>query len=300
MNKIFSKNKKKFILILTGVLLIIAAVIGVFVYQNYQRQKELDTYTAQITEYNDSFSNTDDRSEKIEILQNISEDFRTYSKTDSPLDEIIRQYNDGINTMKSCFTSEYEKTLSDHTLDNLEEITDKEQIKTAKTSLSALAETITSETDTVCTEEEALAYTDSINTLIVSYEKRITAIEEQEKKEAEEQARKEAEEKARQEEEARQAAQQTQQTSSSGSCNNSGSSSGGSSGSSSGGSSSSGSSSGGSSGGSTSDGRYQTGTSWYESESGRTEYQEYSDGSWTAQDDQGNSWSSDDLKEWLD
>ena len=278
MKNITSKNKKKFAIILIAIFIIISAIVGVFIYQKYQRQKELDTYTTQITAYHDSFSNTDDRSEKIEILQNISKDFTTYSKTDTPLDEIIQQYNDEIDTMKSYFTSEYEKTISDNTLDNLEEITDKESINTAKSNLSVLSETITSETDTVCTEEEAHTYTDSINTLITSYENRITAIEEQEKKEAEEKAKKEAEEKARQEEEARQAAQEAQQASSSGNYNNSSSPS----------------------GDSSSGGRYQTGSSWYEDENGRTEYKEYSDGSWTAQDDQGNSWSSDDLSEWLD
>ena len=278
MKNITSKNKKKFAIILIAIFIIISAIVGVFIYQKYQRQKELDTYTTQITAYHDSFSNTDDRSEKIEILQNISKDFTTYSKTDTPLDEIIQQYNDEIDAMKSYFTSEYEKTISDNTIENLEEITDKESINTAKANLSALSETITSETDTVCTEEEALTYTDSINTLITSYENRITAIEEQEKKEAEEKAKKEAEEKARQEEEARQAAQEAQQASSSGNYNNSSSPS----------------------GDSSSGGRYQTGSSWYEDENGRTEYKEYSDGSWTAQDDQGNSWSSDDLSEWLD
>lgn len=252
-------------------------------YQKYQRQKELDTYTIQITTYHDSFSNTDDRSEKIEVLQNISKDFTSYNKTDTPLDEIIKQYKDEIDTMKSYFTSEYAKTISDNTLENIEEITDKERINTAKANLSALSEIITSETDTVCTEEEALTYTDSINTLITSYENRITAIEEQEKREAEEKAKKEAEEEAKR--------KAIQQASSSNNYNSSGSSSGG---------SSSGGSSGGNTSSSSSGGRYQTGTSWYEDENGRTEYQEYSDGSWTAQDDQGNSWSSDDLSEWLD
>lgn len=265
------KSKMKFVIILIAILVIITAIAGVALYQKYQRQKELDTYSAEITEYNDTFSNTEDHSEKIKILQNISEDFAAYSKADTPLDEIIQKYNDGINTMKSYFTSEYEKMLSDNTLDNLEELTDKAAINAAKNNLSALSETITSETGIVCTEEEALTYTDSINTLITSYEERITAIEEQEKKEAEEEA-------------ARQAAQEAQQAASSGNYDSTGSYSGG----------------GSSSGGSSSSGRYQTGTSWYEDENGRTEYQEYSDGSWTAQDDQGNSWSSDDLKEWLD
>ncbi len=53
-------------------------------------------------------------------------------------------------------------------------------------------------------------------------------------------------------------------------------------------------------GSSSSDGRYQTGWSYYESEEGRTDYKHYSDGSWSATDDEGNSWTSDDLKEWLD
>ena len=272
MKNIISENKKKFVIILIAILLIICAIVGVFMYHKYQRQKESDTYTAQITEYNDSFSNADDRGKKIEILRNISNDFTAYSKTGTPLDEIIQKYNNEINTMKSYFISEYEKTLSDNTLDNLEEIADKERINTAKSNLSVLSETITSEMYTVCTDEEALTYTGSINTLILSYEKRIAEIEEQEIKEAEE--------KARQDEEARQAAQQA--SSGFGDYD------------------SSGSSSGGSYGGSTSNGRYQTGTSWYTDSDGTTEYKEYSDGSWTAQDEQGNSWSSDDLKEWLD
>lgn len=68
MKNIISENKRKFAILLIAILLFISAIVGVFMYQRYQHQKELDTYTTQITTYHDSFANTADRNPKIEIL----------------------------------------------------------------------------------------------------------------------------------------------------------------------------------------------------------------------------------------
>ena len=97
--QIHFKGKIKFVIILISAVLIISAVIGIVSYQKYQRQRELDTYSAKITEYAMSFSNAEERNEKIKILQDIEEDFKTYSETDSPLDEITQKYSAEIDSM---------------------------------------------------------------------------------------------------------------------------------------------------------------------------------------------------------
>ena len=284
--KINFKSKKVIIpIIIAVIVLIIASVLGYRYYQQQELQKKIDTAIAQIEKTETDFNKGDTREDKLTLLQSISKEHVDYEKSKDVIKEIDEKYHSVISDMQKVFREEYDKTLTDNMLKDIDKISDKEQLNNAKTKLNELLKTIQGDKDVVCTENEVNEYETKITDLVKSYEDRVTAIEK------EEQAKKEAEEKAQQEEAARQAAQKAQQASSSNNYNSSESSSGG---------SSSGGSSGGNTSSSSSGGRYQTGTSWYEDENGRTEYQEYSDGSWTAQDDQGNSWSSDDLSEWLD
>lgn len=271
--KINFKSKKVIIpIIIAVIVLIIASVLGYRYYQQQELQKKIDIAIAQIEKTETDFNKGDTREDKLTLLQSISKEHVDYEKSKDVIKEIDEKYHSVISDMQKVFREEYDKTLTDNMLKDIDKISDKEQLNNAKTKLNELLKTIQGEKDVVCTENEVNEYETKITDLVKSYEDRVTAIEK------EEQAKKEAEEKA-------------QQASSSNNYNSSGSSSGG---------SSSGGSSGGNTSSSSSGGRYQTGTSWYEDENGRTEYQKYSDGSWTAQDDQGNSWSSDDLSEWLD
>ena len=170
--------------------------------------------------------------------------------------------------MQKVFREEYNKTLTDNTLKEIDKISDKEQLNTDKTNLNELLQTIQNEKDIVCTESEVKEHETKITDLIKSYEDRITKIEEEEKKAAEE-AVKQAEEEAR-----KQAEAAASSNSGNGSYN--------------------GSSNGRNSGNSGYWSRYEMPDgSW-------TQHEYNNDGTWTAHDDKGNTWTSGDLKEWID
>lgn len=192
---------------------------------------------------------------------------------------LIESLDNFIDDGRRDIKSYYDKTIIDNTLDKIEENKDKQVISTAKQNLEQILAEIKAEVDVVCTKDEIVKYEEKINKIIEPYTARITAIEEEEKKAAEE-AAKQAEEESREQEKS------ASSNSGTNSNNYSSGSNGGSYSSSSGGSSNSGSSG-----------------SWhrYEMPDGSwTQYDHNNDGSWTAKDDQGNSWSSDDLSEWLD
>ena len=121
--------------------------------------------------------------------------------------EIDEKYHSVISDMQKAIKEEYDKILTDNTLNDIDKISDKEQLNSAKTKLNELLQTIQNEKDVVCTEDEVKEYETKITGLVKSYEDRVTAIEK------EEQAKKEAEEKKAKEEAERQAAQNSQSSS---------------------------------------------------------------------------------------
>ena len=109
--------------------------------------------------------------------------------------------------MKSFFSSDYDKTISENTLTDIDKLTDKSKITTAKENLESFLNTIESENVTLKLEnlEEK---TTVAQELIEKYANRIKAIEEEEaKKKAEEEARKKAEEEAKRKSEEKAVAQ---------------------------------------------------------------------------------------------
>lgn len=272
--KINFKSKKVIIpIIIAVIVLIIASVLGYRYYQQHELQKKIDTAIAQIEKTETDFNKKDTREDKVTLLQSISKEHVDYEKSKDVIKEIDEKYHSVISDMQKVFREEYDKSLTDNTLKEIDKISDKEKLNTTKTNLNELLQTIQNEKDIVCTENEVKEYETKITNLIKSYEDRITKIEEEEKKAAEEEARKQAETAAS-------------------SNNGGGNYNGGGSGSYNNGSSGSGNSSNGGD-----SGRW----SRYEMPDGSWTQHDYNnDGSWTAHDDKGNSWTSDDLSEWLD
>ena len=60
--------------------------------------------------------------------------------------------------MQKVFKEEYDKTLTDNTLKDIDKISDKEQLNNTKTKLDELLQTIQKEKDIVCTENEVKEY----------------------------------------------------------------------------------------------------------------------------------------------
>ena len=179
--------------------------------------------------------------------------------------EIDEKYHSVIANMQKVFKEEYDKSLTDNTLKDIDKISDKGQLNNAKTKLNELLQTIQNEKDIICMEDEVKEYETKITNLIKSCEDRITKIEEEEKKAAEEEARKQAEAYRIPVVIAVEVIIIGHNSSNGGSSGSSGSWS-----------------------------RYEMPDgSW-------THYDHNNDGSWTAHDNEGNSWTSDDLKEWLD
>ena len=128
--------------------------------------------------------------------------------------------------MKNVFREEYDKILTDNTLNDIDKISGKEQLNNAKTKLNELLQTIQNEKDIICTENEVKEYETKITDLVKSYEDRVTAIE---KEEQEKKAKEEAERQAAQQNSQNQSSSGNSSYSSGGSNGNSGSSGGGSS-----------------------------------------------------------------------
>ncbi len=120
--------------------------------------------------------------------------------------------------MKLFFSNDYDKTISDNTLTDVDKNSDKTQLTTAKESLEKLLTIMGTENETLKLEnlEEK---TTNAQQLIKTYTERIKTIEEEAKRKAEEEAKKKAEEEAKKKaEEAKKKAQNN--SSSNGSSNN--------------------------------------------------------------------------------
>lgn len=234
--------------IIVAAILVIAVVVGINSYRIHEKQKQISDYEKQISKIHENFLKKKEHSEKLDSLKSLISEYEQYKKSDKAISEITVKYEEELKAMKRYFTDEYDKILSDNTLEKVNEITDKNKISTTKTNLESLLKSIEAETGIVCTEKEAETYTQSVNKMIVSYDTRIKEIEEKEAEEAAaKKAAEEAEAKRIAEEAAAQAAQAAQeaQTSSRGNYSNRGSSNSGST-NSGGGSTNSGSSSSGS------------------------------------------------------
>lgn len=172
--------------------LVIAVVIGINSYRIHERQKQISDYEKQISQIHENFLKKKEHSEKLDSLKFLISEYKQYKKSDKAISEITVKYEEELKTMKRYFTDEYDKILSDNTLEKVHEITDKNKISTNKTNLETLLKSIEDETGTVCTDKEAETYIQSVNKMIASYDTRIKEIEKKEAEEAE--AKKAAEE----------------------------------------------------------------------------------------------------------
>lgn len=202
------RDKKIIILIIISIVLLsIISIVGYRYYQQQEVQKKIDVLTLQLENKENGFNEEDTREDKVSILKSILEEHTDYEKSKDMIEEIDEKYHLIISNMQNTLKEEYDKTLTDNTLKDIDKISDKEQLNNAKTKLNELLQTIQNEKDIVCTENEVKEYETKITDLVKSYEDRVTTIEK------EEQAKKEAEEKKIKEETERQAALNSQNSS---------------------------------------------------------------------------------------
>jgi len=186
-------NKKKKIVLITvivSILAIIGSVGGYTVYTQAKIKERSAEVKADIADTWEKFTKKEDRNKKLEVFKKLSTSKSAYQK------EFLKDFENTLKKMKTFFSKDYDKVISENTLTDIDNISDKVKITTAKENLEKLLETIESENDTLKLKKLAEKTTPS-KELIEKYTNRIKVIEEEEaKKKAEEEARKKAEEEA--------------------------------------------------------------------------------------------------------
>lgn len=209
------KRYKIILLSLVTLVLLGVIVLGIRTYLNWQTEKTISEYQVKIEQVAKSFSETEARTTKLEILKELIDEVNEYSKTEKPIKEVVQSYKQEIQSMKSCFIELYDTEVKQNTLSDVATITDKEALNNAKTNLTTLLDTMKSEYELTLSEAEYTEYVDKINVLKDGYINRVAEIE---KAEEEARLKAEAEAKAKAEQEAK-AKEQASKSSNSASSN---------------------------------------------------------------------------------
>lgn len=192
------ENKKRKVVLITVIILILAIIGSIGGYAIYKQNKIKERSAEVKSDIADNLEIFDkgDRNKKLEIFKKLSTNKNAYQKEEYHQKEVLDDFENTLEKMKSFFSSDYDKTLSENTLTDIDKLTDKSKIATAKENLESLLNTIESENVTLKLEklEEK---TTIAQDLIEKYTNRIKTLEEEAKKKAEEEAKKKAEEEAK-------------------------------------------------------------------------------------------------------
>lgn len=128
------------------------------------------------------------REEKLDTLKKVLKSQSKYLKEENQDNNVLDQYKKTVTKMRKYFISDYEKSIKENTLENVESIQDKQQINEKKDNLNALKTLMSEEYKfTLDSKSQYDAYIKSITEISTLYDNRIVAIEQ------EEQAQKQAE-----------------------------------------------------------------------------------------------------------
>ena len=128
------------------------------------------------------------REEKLDTLKKVLKSQSKYLKEENQDNNVLDQYKKTVTKMRKYFISDYEKSIKENTLENVESIQDKQQINEKKDNLNALKILVSEEYKfTLDSKSQYDAYIKSITEISTLYDNRIVAIEQ------EEQAQKQAE-----------------------------------------------------------------------------------------------------------
>ena len=192
------ENKKRKVVLITVIILILAIIgsIGGYAIYKQNKIKERSAEVKSDIANNLEIFDKGDRNKKLEIFKKLSTNKNAYQKEEYHQKEVLDDFENTLEKMKSFFSSDYDKTLSENTLTDIDKLTDKSKIATAKENLESLLNTIESENVTL-KFEKLEEKTTIAQDLIEKYTNRIKTLEEEAKKKAEEEAKKKAEEEAK-------------------------------------------------------------------------------------------------------
>lgn len=192
-----NKKKKTIIAILSALVVLVISIAGFFYVKQQEHEQAINEKITAISDTSSGFQSAE-RSTKLTLLQELQKELKEYKESDNPDEKVIAKYESEITTMKAYFVEEYNKTLADNTVDNVDSITDAEAINKKTTALKELKTKLSSEKDIFFDNEAATTLEKKIDDTLLAYTKRAEKIEADriaaEKKAAEE--KKKAEEKA--------------------------------------------------------------------------------------------------------
>lgn len=191
-------TKKQIIITTCALAAIILTFIGINAYIIYENNKQDNAYMSQISNVYKEFSSAKAHSEKLKDLNKLLKDYNDYKKSKKKFKDVTNEYKNKINKMKEYFINDYDKSINENTLKDLDKITDKVKVTTVSTNLTSILKTI--QNDKVCSSKQINEYKDKIDKLILSYNNRVKAIEDAE---AKAKAKAEADAKAKEAEEAK-------------------------------------------------------------------------------------------------
>ena len=85
------------------------------------------------------------REEKLDTLKKILKSQSKYLKEENQDNNVLDQYKKTVTKMRKYFISDYEKSIKENTLENVESIQDKQQINEKKDNLNALKTLVSEE-----------------------------------------------------------------------------------------------------------------------------------------------------------
>ena len=191
------KNKTKLMSIIIVAVVVIAG--GIFGYTKYEanvRQKATEASLTSIDSTMDKFDKEVNRDKKIAILKSFIEEKDAYLNNENASTKVKGSYNDNLKAMKKYFTDGYDKTISENTIQDVDNCNSKDILNANINNLKTVLTLVKSDKNIGSNSETIKGYETKINTLITSYQNRINSIETAEKAAAEAAAQAEAAKKA--------------------------------------------------------------------------------------------------------
>lgn len=135
--------------------------------------KQIEQKISELKKEKKEFKNEEDRSKRLDILKKIVDNQEKYSKND----ESKKVYKNYLKEMRQYFTDDYDKRLSDSKINDLDSMTDIDNINEKKKSLKTLRENLDNEYEyTLNSNKQYKAYSDKVEEMIIKYDERIATI----------------------------------------------------------------------------------------------------------------------------
>ena len=178
-----NKNNNKTIISIISI--IVALVICFFGYNLYQK-KQAEVISAEkltlLHELTKQFNDENDRNNKFNLLKDTLDEQSKYNLNSYKDSKVKDEFKNSINIMRDYFHKDYDNTIKENNISNLNNTSDESKFSDKKAKLDNLTKVIEKEKDvTFETEQQAQEKQSEVEKLIKKYEERITELGKKEK-----------------------------------------------------------------------------------------------------------------------